>query len=406
MTALPGYEEYRGIYYIQSSTEPEVFYYVPSQPGPERDPQGRPTLLLLVSDRGAILQLGVRWDADTSALEQLREQLARHLHSAPALIRLRPAWTVERVTLTLRDQDAKQLTTLQTTTSSGYLPFAAIFSVTLTAEQKARVLAALSGREGELVVSYDGSASFQASASSFKSGLNTAQPLQASTDIATWFPAGDGLDHIRITGSSIGTDSSSGEVKQAETRHSLPGPLKVQLGFEPKDAPVLFIQVSLGQTTKTLRAPQFSAETFADADASQSLVAKTAFTTGGKPYETTLPPPALEADGWVLTPANLGLTHITLDATALRSAGTNAVQISVRYLPTSSGDRDERIVRFRFGDWTDSWFVISRSAELAGQLEVEWTETTADGDKLKHAPITTSDPALILGESQPTQTSP
>jgi hypothetical protein len=41
-------------------------------------------------------------------------------------------------------------------------------------------------------------------------------------------------------------------------------------------------------------------------------------------------------------------------------------------------------MRFRFGDWTEEWFVISRDPGLAGQLAVEWREVAGDGSTTEH----------------------
>jgi hypothetical protein len=53
-------------------------------------------------------------------------------------------------------------------------------------------------------------------------------------------------------------------------------------------------------------------------------------------------------------------------------------------------------MRFRFGDWTEEWFVISRDPGLAGQLSVEWRETAMDGSTTGHPPKPSPEPNIKL----------
>lgn len=386
MTTLPGCDEYRGIYYYRSQDEAEAFYYLPATPGPERDQQGRPTLLLLASDQGAILQLGARWEAEAGALEELRDRLAQQFQIAPALIRLSPApLTIDRVTLSVGDGQGV-LTQLQSTSSSGYAPFSAIFNATLTAGQKSQALAALGGREGLLVVTYHGSATLPDSTVAAQwCPPVTARPLERSTDVGAWFAKGGGLEHVQMVGVPIGGQPQP----QPE-----PKAMKVRLGFDAKGAPVVYVQATCGKAVETLRSPAFSPVTLSAVEAGQPLIVKTAYTTGGPPYETKLTSPGPE--GWVLTPGDLGIALVTLDATARRKAGAKAAQVRVHYRPSGAGAEDEQLINFRYGDWTESWFVVTRSPGLGGHLEVELKETTADGSVVKHPPFTADDPVLSL----------
>jgi hypothetical protein len=68
----------------------------------------------------------------------------------------------------------------------------------------------------------------------------------------------------------------------------------------------------------------------------------------------------------------------------------------VRYRPSGAGAEDEQVINFRYGDWTEAWYVISRAPEIRGSLDVEWKETTTDGSTIKHPPVITDNPALIL----------
>src|SRR3712207_3058312 len=56
MTKLPEGIDFKGIYCYQNKNDPSTFFYLPREPKPEPDPQGKPTLTLWVSEQGAMLQ--------------------------------------------------------------------------------------------------------------------------------------------------------------------------------------------------------------------------------------------------------------------------------------------------------------------------------------------------------------
>ncbi len=154
MNTVDGFEV-QGLHCFQSSDDPSMFFYVPANPGPEVDSQNRPTLLMFVSGTGAMLQLGSNWKAEGSQLEALRSELAkRHPEIDPSAIRLSTgASSVQKVTLALGNGQGS-FDTLQSSTSSGFPPYSAIFNVRLTNEQKNRAVAALNGRSGFLKITY------------------------------------------------------------------------------------------------------------------------------------------------------------------------------------------------------------------------------------------------------------
>jgi hypothetical protein len=188
--------EIGGVRCWRDKNDPSRFYYLAGDPVPELDPSGRPTLLLLASSQGGILQLGTHWTVDDSVLEQMRRALAERFKEAkPELIQFAPVpVAVEGVSLLLGDGTGT-FSTLQTSASSGFPPYVAIFSVQVSASQKGQVTAALGGRAGFVRVSYRCKmlAEFAEAPAGFRTDI-----FERNTDVSTWFAGRDGLNHIQM----------------------------------------------------------------------------------------------------------------------------------------------------------------------------------------------------------------
>lgn len=378
--------DFQGLHYYRSADDPQTFYFLSEQPTPQRDPRGRPALSLVASDQGALLQLGVNWGADNQQLLDLKQHLAAQFRLDPVLIRLAPApLAIEQVVLAVGD-GAGHFDELATSSSSGYGAYAAIFNVRLTTAQKERVVAALGGRQRFLTVTYRGQVTL---------AERSPVAIERSTDVGDWFASGAGLEHIQVVTATIGdvqpTAQSSGPSPSAPTQPSTPS-FTVRIGFDTKDAPLAFIQVSCGEAQAVLRGASFDAVTLAGAPAGQPLIVKTSYTMSGPPFETTLPPAS--AAGWTLSPSDVGLAQVVADATARRAAGAREVRVRVRYRPADKGSDDERTVYLRRDEWMATWFLVTRSRTLGGVLEFEWKETAADGTAQFHSSATTDQPEL------------
>src|SRR5262249_3038977 len=120
----------------------------------------------------------------------------------------------------------------------------------------------------------------------------------------------------------------------------------------------------------------------------------TSYTNGAPSYGTNHPAPT--NNELKLTPPDLGLTLITLDANAWRQAGATQAQIKVNYKPTSGGLADEHVTRLRFGDWVDKWYVVTGSPNLGGMFEVEGTKKNADDMVIKHPTIPPDNVEIFL----------
>lgn len=176
--------------------EPQAFYYSPASPVPERDPTGRPSLILWLGEAGSRLQLGTLWTADEPAIAALRTEIARRYPErrlSPSAIRLQPELAdIDRVSLEIcagTGTGTGTFTEVQQSPSSGYPPYNALFNAALTPEYARQAARALNGAPDCLRVTYRGSVR--------RSGKVPIR-FEASVDVSTWFPDGSGTKHIRI----------------------------------------------------------------------------------------------------------------------------------------------------------------------------------------------------------------
>jgi hypothetical protein len=181
MTILPSGFDYHGIYCYRSADTPHMFFYIPGEPTPEKDPAGKSTLSLWVTGEGALFQLGVHWGLDADIAGELQAYLVQHFPDLdPDMLRLSPApVSVAEVTLNLGD-GAGALKVLKTSSSSGMPPYSALFSMQLSAEEKAQVTAAINGRSGFLTVEYRASLPVAVSATTTISGDMSVDIVQLS----------------------------------------------------------------------------------------------------------------------------------------------------------------------------------------------------------------------------------
>ncbi|MDQ5870870.1 MAG: hypothetical protein M3547_01505 [Acidobacteriota bacterium] len=193
-------------------------------------------------------------------------------------------------------------------------------------------------------------------------------PSTRVTDVAKWFPAAAAANHIHVLpGAATATPAHLAGPSGAQP---------VRLGFETENAPIAFVQVGRGEASATFRAPTF--EPIALPTGVGPFVVKTQYSSGGPPYETN----AAES---VLAPHDLGLARVMVDGSRLRKAGAQEARVRVRYRPSGGGAEDDRTVYLRGEKWMESWFVVTRAADLNGRLEFEWKETTADGSVIRHS---------------------
>ena len=157
--------------------DPQLFVYVPGVPEPQRGPDGRPTVSLIVTGDSAILQVGASWGLGTDQIERLRPKLAVAAPGVdPAGIMFSPAPVAVSEALLEAADGSGGFTPIATSPGSGYPPFTAIFSSVVAGEHRSLAAAALNGTPGSLRVRYRASGTVRVSATARLRGRIAVQP--------------------------------------------------------------------------------------------------------------------------------------------------------------------------------------------------------------------------------------
>lgn len=160
MTTLPNSFNYRGIYYYADGAD--CFYYIPGSPTSQATLQGYPTASMMVLEQFAMLQLSSEWSVSSEQLDQLKTSIEKQFDLSSVSLQPAPL-LVESVELSLKTNKGG-FEVLETSDSSGYLPFTALFSVQLDNEQKAQAIAAFNGRKEQLMITYKAALKIELSA--------------------------------------------------------------------------------------------------------------------------------------------------------------------------------------------------------------------------------------------------
>lgn len=394
----------------------------------ERAPDGSPAAMLLRQQTGGILQLGARLVAPSSSTL--------------------PPLEVSEARLCAFHEGAWQV--LERSPTQGYPPFTALFHVSLDAGCAALAEQALRGQLHRLSVTFlvtllapsgaevviEGDAqnallnptvdlpwlehaiasgafscrtrSWGPAAAEIASEAAAAARLKALTIITqlqrqntppsaeTWIHSTVRLErHARLARqltADIGAwfQAGQGRVVWSSTRPlaSPPRTVRVQLGFDPQGAPIAFIELR-GATHATLRPPMFAHATVAPRDGA-TLEILTHFTQGCAPFHHQIHVPCPEIE---LHPAHLGLTLVEVDATPRRAAGAQKLTLTIRHRENNETLNEWKLT-FRYGDWTDAWWLVSASP--SAQFEFEWTETSPLGQDSTFPPRVTRHPSIRL----------
>lgn len=197
-------------------------------------------------------------------------------------------------------------------------------------------------------------------------------PVAARADVAGWFAGGDGAAHVRTVSGGATSPPPAGPA----------GAQQVSLAFAPAGMPVAFVRLRRGPWSGTLRGPDFAAVEL-PAGSTGPLEVTTSYTSGA-PYSVALDTPGPQ--GFVLTPADLGLAEVTVDGRARREAGAREARVRLRYRAAGAGADDDRTVYLRRDEWTARWFLVTRAPAPDGELELEWREVAASGAPTWHRP--------------------
>lgn len=213
--------------------------------------------------------------------------------------------------------------------------------------------------------------------------------MTRGTDIASWHR--EGRKANVLAGAVASPPSAAARQGPAEDGAPTTGLLSVDRDM--KQAPVAFIEARTRSSTALLRGPDFPVANLA-APVNSDIRIAVHYTDGGPAYETQLAWPG--DAGCVLGPNELGLARLSLDASSRRREGARSIWAKVTYSPSGKGTADQHEVRFRYGDWTDAWIVVTREMGLGGTLAVEWRETAADGTESVHPPEPRQETNIVL----------
>jgi hypothetical protein len=444
-------------------------YVVPGNPGPERSPNGSPTMSLIGSGQEGYLQVGVRWWPEPEELATLTDSVARALgRDVAELVLSGEAVSVSRVSLLLGDSRSPgSPTELVTSQSSGMAPFNAVFSAPVEGAQLDLARQALAGVRGLLRVRLEGAIAAGApysttilsapidrslrdliaavadvvaleswiargavtrtrfelgsvapearrqaderaaqgflrdAATALATGpagleysanaapvvhalgsvpLQSAQPIVCEADVAGWVSPSGG-PAVFLLSANENADSASPAPTTAASR-------SVSLAFRPAGSPLKGIDVAAGPAQARLE-PPFEKPAFLATDAPALHV--TSRFADGPAYEHEV---ARAGESWTLTPADLGLVEIHVEAT--ESAAPASLEIDAFYQPSDRGSADRRSFHLpdATGKWSSSWFVASRAPELAGELVLTVTREGEDGQKLPPRTIHAKGPTV------------
>lgn len=147
----------------------DTWTYVSVAPWPQLSPDGTPMISVLAAGDLAFVQLSAQLDPPGSALEQARAALAGDRDTASVTLSTGVS-SVTSVQVSVAADGEPRV--VATSTSSGYAPFAAVFSIQATADDREAFEAALRGDTGRVAITYH--------------AVTDRGPARLSADLADW----------------------------------------------------------------------------------------------------------------------------------------------------------------------------------------------------------------------------
>jgi hypothetical protein len=201
--------------------------------------------------------------------------------------------------------------------------------------------------------------------------------LIRGADVSEWFELGEGQRHITVLpGGDLGPQPPPTEVR-------------VGLGFPAVELPVAFVEARSTDRKALLRPPGFEPVVLTATGSVLQLT--THYTRGQPPYKTRVE----LSESARLDPAALGLTQIVVDATGRRDAGVREILLRLLFLPANHGTPEDRTFHLRGQEWIASYFVATRGEPIAGEFDLDWTETTAEGQP-RHRQVKAKDRSVFV----------
>jgi hypothetical protein len=158
--------------------------------------------------------------------------------------------------------------------------------------------------------------------------------------------------------------------------------LRVRLGFSPAGTPLAWVRVRHGDDEVALVAPDFAAAGLPVRGDPGPVSVAVGYTTGARGYRWAIdPPPGPELE---LSPRDLGLTPVSVDAGPVAAAGARSAEVSLRYRPPHGPDEQREVVTLSAGRWAARWWVVTRDVRVPRHLEYKWSALNADGRRVVH----------------------
>ncbi|MFF8195658.1 hypothetical protein ACF05L_33410 [Streptomyces bobili] len=305
------------------------------------------------SDTSASVQISAHWWPDGKETATLVAQAAEEMGVSPSAVIVTPGpVTVRRVTLVARGDGGKE-TVLASSSSSGMPPYTAVLTGPLLPDLLPVAREALDGRQGRLLVRFD--------------GILGSDELVRELDVGeAMSEAPSGEKHVFLTHTA--TEPPTGPAAPAA---SLPLRITAAVGADPVRAVDLTGTDAAGSSWTVTIPSAGPVPTHLPAAESLGI---TVHGESGKPYRRTLRP---DASGWTVDDAALGLVMVTCQAPG-RTDGA-VVTLEVWYEPAGDGLPHHRSVVLSAPNWSASWQVASAQDDLGGELLVDVTETSGDG---------------------------
>lgn len=178
-------------------------------------------------------------------------------------------------------------------------------------------------------------------------------------------------------------------------------PVRVGLGFDGADAPVAWVRLRRGDATAVLTPPRFTAvEVAGDTDTTGAVQVTTGYTDGTPTHRAELVPGGVDVR---LTPGDLGLTRVSVDARPLARAGARSAQVWLTYQPPYGADV-RRGLRFGEGaggrtgdeDWTAHAWLATPAGPPGDRLTYRWSAVTGDGRVVGAAATPAANESIVL----------
>jgi hypothetical protein len=150
---INGDTDFEGTRYFKSADDAESYLFIPLNMGAAKNSQGDLSLSFMIFGGKGIFQVSIEWSADTQIVEEIKRKIARQKNVTPDSLRLNFApMVIDRADLILIKD--KKATILESSKTSGFPPYNAIFNANLDKDQQNLVIAALHQRKDTLQVRY------------------------------------------------------------------------------------------------------------------------------------------------------------------------------------------------------------------------------------------------------------